>query len=204
MKNNYTGLTVLAVLILLGSMILPMFNIWAGIIPTDDYWSAGDTFEAFSDYGAEAIQYYGVLLHLATWITSIVLLVSALAKKKPLCIVASLGGLLSLVYIAFLSASNMEYGEGFLYDLWEVINFEDGNFSVGYWIILVLFVISFFKAIGINKNSSSESVGSGQTDDLAAHAVDVAVDAPQYCENCGTKLKVSYKYCPKCGYKVQD
>ena len=204
MKNNYTGLTILAVLILLGSMILPMFNPWAGIVPTDDYWSARDTFEAFSEYGAEAIQYYGALLHLATWITGIILLVSALAKKKPLCIFASLGGLLSLVCIAFLNASNMEYGEGFLYDLWETVSFEDGNFSVGYWIILALFIISFFKAIGINRNSSSESSSSGQTDDLDAHIVDVAVYAPQYCENCGTKLKVSYKYCPKCGYKLQD
>lgn len=204
MKNNYTGLTILAVLILLGSMILPMFNIWAGIIPTDDYWSAGDTFEAFSDYGAEAIQYYGVLLHFATWITGIILLVSAIAKKKPLCIFASLGGLLLLVGIVLLSASNMEYGEGFLYDLWEAVNFEDGNFSIGYWIILVLFVISFFKATRVNRISDAKVANTNQADNSGVHNVDAGIDAPQFCENCGTKLKASYKYCPKCGYKLQD
>lgn len=204
MKKNYTGLIVLAVLILVGSFILPMYNTWAGIIPTDDYWSVEDTFETFSDYGAEACRHFGVMLHLATWMMGVLLLVSALCQNRSFCVFSSLGGIVLLICIVILNASNMEYGDGFLYDLWEAVNFEDGNFSVGYWIILVLFVISFFKAISADRISSAETVSAYQADNPGAHSVDAGIDAPQFCENCGTKLKASYKYCPKCGYDLQD
>lgn len=142
MKLGFKIIQILSIILLICSVLVPMFDTWVGIIPTDDAWSISDTFETLADEGTDALNYYGVQLHLCTWILGSVVCMGAFMKKKAVIATSAIAGAISLILVV---VNNMnQYGDSFHY----LMNFEDGNYSIGYWIALILFilcaVISFF------------------------------------------------------------
>lgn len=137
MKLNFIVIKILSITLLLCSLLIPMFDAWAGIMPSEDAWTASTTFETIADEGSSSLNYYGVQLHLCSWIIGGILCVGAFMEKKPVAAVSSASGTIALIMVV---VNNMnQYGDSWNY----LMNFDDGNYSIGYWIVLILFIMCF-------------------------------------------------------------
>lgn len=137
MKQNRIVIKILSVALLLCSLLIPMFDAWAGIMPSEYAWTVSTTFETIADEGSSSLNYYGVQLHLCTWILGGILCVAAFMEKRPVIAVSSASGTVALIMVV---VNNMnQYGDSWNY----LMNFDDGNYSIGYWIVLILFIMCF-------------------------------------------------------------
>lgn len=137
MKQNYIVIKILSVILLFCSVVIPMFDAWAGIIPSEYAWTITTTFETIAEEGSSSLNYYGVQLHLCAWIIGSILCIGAFMEKKPIIIASSISGTFALIMIV---VNNMnQYGDSWDY----LMNFDDGNYSIGYWVVLLLFIMCF-------------------------------------------------------------
>lgn len=132
-KRNLFLVKILSITLLLCSFFVPMFDAWEGIIPSEYAWSILETFEAIADEGISAMKYYGVQLHFCTWILGGILCWGSFIEKKKIIAISSVIGMLLLIMIV---VNNMnQYGDSLYY----LMNFDDGNYTIGYWIVLGIF-----------------------------------------------------------------
>jgi hypothetical protein len=136
---------VLAVIILLITLLVPIYSPWDGLIPSGDSWTIGEVFEALGDDGLAAARMYGVRFPVISMSAALALLIGSLAKNRLLSIWSAVGGTGFMLWtlIRYLSDE----------DIAEVLNPNDGNISIGFWLIIGLFVIAFFVSSGIKKRS---------------------------------------------------
>lgn len=133
-KRNLLLVKILSITLLLCSLFVPMFDVLGGIIPSEYAWSISETFEAIADEGISAMEYYGVQLHLCTWILGGILCLGSFVEKKKIIATSSVIGMLLLIMIV---VNNMNQYSDSLYYL---MNFDDGNYTIGYWIVLGVFI----------------------------------------------------------------
>ncbi len=140
---------IIALVLLLCSFFIPMFDLWVGLIPTNGAWTASDTFEQLYDECRDrglidgwlmSWQYWPIRFHIHAWLPGLFLFVSSLTIKPKLVLTASIIGVVSMIWV--LGAYIADMGDN--YDGangWRVIDPSDGNITIGYWIVLALFIV---------------------------------------------------------------
>ncbi|MCD7784769.1 MAG: zinc ribbon domain-containing protein [Oscillospiraceae bacterium] len=132
-SGNYGVVAVLAIILLICAFALPMYSFFEGLFPEDYVWTVEDTFEAFEEDGMDALSYRAVSLHFWTWVAGAGLLISALCRSKAFSIIASIVGI--ILPIPTIADAVDFLGEDFL-------SLSHGCLGIGYYVPLILFVIS--------------------------------------------------------------
>jgi len=133
----------ISIVLLICSFLVPMFDLWRGIFPSKYAWTYKDTFEELEANIDDALHYYPVRLHLSVWIPGSILCLFSFIWKKTLVILSSFSGAVLLVAVLI---RNIYESESIIAEL---INMEDGNYCIGYWIALLLFILCGILAITV-------------------------------------------------------
>lgn len=145
---NSSKLIILSVLLLLSIIFLPMYNrglIMGEIYPNDQsiyFWEVMEMVFEESD----AFRYYVVDFTVVALVFGVVLLFSSFAKSKIMCILSSVGGAGGMLYflIKFISQESIE----------DVFSFDETAICIGFWVTLILFVVSFFESVKTGTNNT--------------------------------------------------
>lgn len=119
---------IVSLLALLNVMFVPLYDVWGGLFP-------GDVDETFWDVitGQCETNAWVFVFTIAVFVPTAFMLIFSLAKARRL---ARLSGAVGLVWMVIdLIRYVNQYEIGYLFE------FEDGNFSIGIWIALVLFLV---------------------------------------------------------------
>lgn len=128
-SGYFTGLIVLAFVIILDVLLVPFVSAMDGLIPDfNSNWGTitfADILERIGDYGAEAIGHTDVALVMAALIPAIFVMFGAAAKSKGVCAAFSLiaSGLLALLLFIIIDECGSEFVFG-----------EYCSISIGFWI----------------------------------------------------------------------
>ncbi len=185
---------ILSILSLLNIVLIPSFDTWAGLIPSD---YENTFFDAIGDIftDSDAIHYWSVIIVLSVFIPSVLMLVSAVLDKKVLYSISSALGIIlwfrtTISYIC-------------QYDIEEFFDFVDGSLSIGFWIALIIFIIAFVVGIMSKKDVSEvQAVNNRKFSVETNNSVNqVMIAKGTFCPNCGNKIDKQSVFCGNCGYK---
>ncbi len=132
-RNEFVGIIILAILILFACFELPIFTYADGFIPESNR----------SFYMPSALSEVGNKIMWSAVLPGIVLLIMAIAKSPGGCKWASGMGLFLLLtnLYFFVEDFGLEY----------VANPEKSCIAYGYWIVVIMYLISYIKAYGIKE-----------------------------------------------------
>ena len=126
-------LKILSVILLLCSFIIPMYNIFPyGLMINKDSWFLTATFQSIFEEGSSALNYLGVVFHLAVWIPAIILCIGSFTRRDRLICFSAVTGI-ALLLVGLLLAV-------ILTDEIRLIHPVSGHICIGYWIDLLLFM----------------------------------------------------------------
>lgn len=192
MKN--IKLTIVSIFSILNILFLPIFDVWGGFFPSDpegNFLYAVESFFTDSDSWDEWI----VILTLSLFVATLLILVSSLIGNKTFSIISSLIGIIVWIidFSTYVSQS----------ETYDWIPSDDCNICIGFWIAIILFVVSFVlsvkqKASISNKPLYSTNEISVETDNSVNKVV---IEKGSFCPNCGNKIDKQSMFCGNCGYK---
>ncbi len=141
-KNGYTGIVIVAMLLITISLVLPFWSTWGGGLFPE--WKDAETFidvmeEVSNDF--DAIWYYcPAVFRLSAFVPSVLLLIVSLFKSKAGCIIFSVAGIGLIVVnlIRYVNENNLN----------DLFDFADGQLSFAVWLSLIMFVVCFFQSLG--------------------------------------------------------
>lgn len=185
---------VLSVLSLLNIILVPSFDTWEGLIPSD---YENTFFSAIKDIIADsdAIHYWSVIIVFSVFVPSVLLLVSAVLDKKVLY---SLSSALGIILWFRTAISYIRQ-----YDIGDFFDFDDGSLSIGFWIALIIFIIAFIVGIMSKNNYSvNHTVNNKRFAVETNNSINqVIIEKGSFCPNCGNKIDNQSVFCGNCGYK---
>ncbi len=185
---------ILSVLSLLNIMLIPSFDTWSGLIPSDyENTFLGAVEDVFTD--SDAIHYWSVIIVLSVFIPSVLMLVSAVLNKKVLySLFSSLG-----IILWFRTA--ISYTKQ--YDIADFFDFDDGSLSIGFWLALILFIVAFIIGVTSKKDHSVvQPINNRKFAVETNNSVNqVVIEKGTFCPNCGNKIDKQSVFCGNCGYK---
>lgn len=126
---------ILAILLLISSLTIPMFCIDGGIFPSEYAWSLEDTLNVLEYERMEALDYYAVRLHVCAWIFGMILCMGALFRNRIVATASSFVGAVSMLMVIKRNVDSSGIS------LKNLINADNGNYCIGYWIVLFLFLL---------------------------------------------------------------
>lgn len=134
-SKSFSNITFLSILIIFVACTVPIYDVWVGLIP-DEYSStfAVAMEKIFEDGLSYFFTFWPARFVSSALVPAILLFISSLSKNKIMCVLSSLIGLGFLLYNLVLII--IDYG----FDT--VIEFDSCSVLIGYWILLLLFVIS--------------------------------------------------------------
>lgn len=211
----------LSVFALLNVMLVPIFNVWGGLIPEDVDENFLDVLNLFFE-GTDNWRLWIVQLTMAIFIPSFFMFVMALVGNRPLFILADLIGILLWCVLIYDYINQNEGVE-------ELIDFEDGSISIGTWIAIIIFVVSFFAGLASRKrkelspNKPVANVGH-VSNGIQISNTYMPNDRGDYGDsnlygssgNLNTQENIKrkpvssqedsdvFKYCPHCGAEIND
>lgn len=192
MKN--IKLIMVSVLSILNILFLPIFDVWGGFFPSNpdgNFLYVVESFFTDSDSWDEWI----VILTLSLFVAAVLILVSSLIGKKTFSIIATIIGI--AVWIIDFSTYVSQN------ETYDWIPSDDCNICVGFWIAIILFVVSFVLAVNQKTSISNKAIQkmnnlSVETDNSVNQVV---IDKGTFCPNCGNKIDKQSVFCGNCGYK---
>ncbi len=200
MSGNRRAITViLSISALLNVIFVPIFDVWGGLFPSNPDRNFFDVIKiVFTDYDDWSL--WVVHITMSILIPVIFMLTASLVNNKKLFLFSSLLGLI------LEGKQLIEYA--IENELYEMLDYDDGNISIGTWIAFGLFICSFLFAIYDVKNTKSSSVNVVQasTNDYNPSIVNTASNRLEqkcnYCPNCGKEIVNQCVFCGNCGYKL--
>ncbi len=185
---------ILSILSLLNIVLIPSFDTWAGLIPSN---YENTFFDAIGDIftDSDAIHYWSVIIVLSVLIPSILMVISAVLDNKVLYSVSSALGII-LWFRTAISYIRQ-------YDIGDFFDFDDGSLSIGFWIALIIFIIAFIVGIMSKKDFSEvQAVNNRKFSVETNNSVNqVMIEKGTFCPNCGNKIDKQSVFCGNCGYK---
>lgn len=144
---NPAKMIILSILLLLSVFFLPMYNrglIMGEIYPNDQSVYFNEVMEIVSE-DDNPFEYYVVLFTAVALGFGVLLMLSAFVRSKMMCIVSSVGGIVGMLYYlcTFIAQEGSE----------NVFSINETAICIGFWVTLLLFVISFFEAIKSKSNA---------------------------------------------------
>ena len=184
---------VLSVLSLLNIVLIPSFDTWSGLFPSDyENTFLGAVEDVLTD--SDAIHYCSVIIVLSVFIPSLLMLVSAVLDKKVLYSLSSVLGI--ILWFRTAISYTKQYGIADLFD------FDDGSLCIGFWFALILFVIAFIIGIISKKdNSRIQPIHNKFAVETNNSINQVVIEKGSFCPNCGNKMDKQSVFCGNCGYK---
>ena len=184
---------VLSVLSLLNIVLIPSFDTWSGLFPSDyENTFLGAVEDVLTD--SDAIHYWSVIIVLSVFIPSLLMLVSAVLDKKVLYSLSSVLGI--ILWFRTAISYTKQYGIADLFDL------DDGSLCIGFWFALILFVIAFIIGIISKKdNSRIQPIHNKFAVETNNSINQVVIEKGSFCPNCGNKMDKQSVFCGNCGYK---
>ena len=187
---------ILSVLALANVILVPVFDVWGGLFPSNP----DNNFLDVVEYVFEGeVSYWVVLFTLTIFIPSLFMLIFSFSDGSKMFKAASGAGIIFMIITLIRFVSQNDFGELF--------DFDDGNISIGTWIALSLFIISFFAVK--SRNDKQFKPNKKYIDNLNnAYASNVTstptVDSPKmkFCPECGSKMEASAMFCGSCGFKI--
>lgn len=217
-KSTRPILIMLSVFALLNVVFVPIFDVWGGLFPSDVDRNFFEVIEiVFED--ADDWSLWVVQLTMSIFIPSVFMFIMSLVGKRGLFITANVVGI--ILWFKQIIAYGME-DDGFE----DLFDFEDGSISIGTWIAIAIFIISFFVALNAKKKADIDTftnrtviTKSDNTTTLSnvilcnscGKANDVNV---QYCADCGNAINstntvvennsTTIRFCPSCGAQIEN
>lgn len=139
------GYILFAVLLLACMVLLPMYNRgWFGdsLLPNSSSVYFKEAMESFFK-DADAIRYYVVQFNVAALVGGVLMFIGALARSRGTVITSSLLGGGSMLISLWLFV--MQEGAK------DVLDPKSGYLGIGYWVVLIMFIISFISAVSSKK-----------------------------------------------------
>lgn len=156
-KKSQLVLIMLSVIALLNVIFVPIFDVWGGIFPSevdDDFFEIVD--KVFND--SSAFRHWSVNITVSIFISCVLMLISSIIGNKSFSILTAFSGIAGSLYTV------LGYGEEKGFE--KVIDFDDGNISIGSWIAIILFILSFFIALN-SKKKEDNYISSLSNDNVA-------------------------------------
>lgn len=213
-KEVQPVLIVLSILALLNVMFVPIFDVWGGLTPSDVDTTFFEVIEAvFED--EDCWNYWVVQLTMSIFIPSLFMFIAALCGGRGFFITSNVIGI--IIWFKQIIDYGME-DDGFS----DMFDFDDCSISIGTWIAIGIFVISFFVALSSKKKAETNSAtgyNAAVPESVrpvtpvmmdgplggpnAENVPPVATIIPKYCPKCGAETDDNMKFCSKCGHKVE-
>jgi len=201
-KSTRPILIMLSVFALLNVMFVPIFDVWGGLFPSDVDRSFFDVIEiVFED--ADDWSLWVVQLTMSIFVPTIFMFIMSLIGNRGLFITSNVIG------IVLWFKQIIDYGmedDGFE----DLFDFEDGSISIGTWIAIGIFIISFFVALNSKKKVEHNANQILPTSEDLYEEEKISVDndtahitfVNNFCPNCGAKTDEGIAFCGKCGQKL--
>lgn len=201
-KSTRPILIMLSVFALLNVMFVPIFDVWGGLFPSDVDRSFFDVIEiVFED--ADDWSLWVVQLTMSIFVPTIFMFIMSLIGNRGLFITSNVIG------IVLWFKQIIDYGmedDGFE----DLFDFEDGSISIGTWIAIGIFIISFFVALNSKKKVEHNATQILPTAEELYSEEKISVDnntahityVNNFCPNCGAKIDEGIAFCGKCGQKL--
>ena len=201
-KSTRPILIMLSVFALLNVMFVPIFDVWGGLFPSDVDRSFIDVIEiVFED--ADDWSLWVVQLTMSIFVPTIFMFIMSLIGNRGLFITSNVIG------IVLWFKQIIDYGmedDGFE----DLFDFEDGSISIGTWIAIGIFIISFFVALNSKKKVEHNANQILPTSEDLYEEEKISVDndtahitcVNNFCPNCGAKTDEGIAFCGKCGQKL--
>lgn len=187
---------ILSVLALANVIFVPVFDVWGGLFPG----KPDDNFFNVIEYVFEGdFSPWVVLFTLTIFIPSLCMFIFSFSDGGKMFKVAASAGVILMIITLCTFVSQNDFGELF--------DFDDGNISIGTWIALALFIISFFtvKSSRIvqsaqNNNDIDNSNNENPTNEIIFSKENSA--NIKFCPNCGSEIEPTAIFCGNCGLKI--
>ncbi|MDO4731246.1 MAG: zinc ribbon domain-containing protein [Clostridia bacterium] len=213
-KEIQPVLIIFSILALLNVMFVPIFDVWGGLIPSDVDTTFFEVIEAvFED--EDCWRHWVVIFTMSIFIPSLFMFIAALCGSRGFFITSNVIGI--IIWFKQIIDYGME-DDGFS----DMFDFDDCSISIGTWIAIGIFVVSFLVALSSKKKAETNSgagyvpAASGGSYPVEMKMMDgplggpnaeivppVATVVPKFCPKCGTETNGDTKFCGKCGHKVE-
>lgn len=217
-KTTRIVLIILSVVVLLNIMFVPIFDVWGGLFPSDVDRDFFDVLECFFE-NDDAWSLWVVQLTISFSMSAVLMLIMSLVGRKGLFIAANI-----IAIVVWFKQIIVDYvGEdGFN----ALLDFEDGNISIGTWTTIMLFVASFIIVLSSKKKEDgcpniiiSRNVERNISENVISCSACGAfvTEGCTYCNHCGAKVKLStivnekiesqsikMNVCPNCNIAVTE
>ena len=185
---------ILSVLSLLNIILIPSFDTWSGLFPSDyENTFLGAVEDIFTD--SDVIHHWSVIIVLSVFIPSVLMLVSAVLNKKVLYSLSSTLGI--ILWFRTAISYTKQYGIADFFD------FDDGSLSIVFWLALILFIVAFI--IGVTSKKEHPEVQPINNRKFVVETNNsinqVVIEKGIFCPNCGNKIDKQSVFCGNCGYK---
>ncbi len=143
-KKSQLVLIMLSLISILNVMFVPIFDVWGGLFPSEVEYNFFDVIHKIF-YNDSAFRYWSVRITISIFIPCVFMLISSIIGNKPFSILTAFLGIAGSLYTVIGYGS--EKGFESSYDA------DSGNISIGSWIAIIIFVISFIVAIATKKET---------------------------------------------------
>ncbi len=197
MRKYKSIFVILSIIALLNVIFVPMFDVWGGLIPSnpdDNFFEVLDA--VFKD--SDAWNEWPVIFTMSTFLPCVLMLIMSLINKKSGFLVSSAIGmvLLAIFIIWFALDNDSSWSIGYL-----LFDLDESCISIGTWIALLLFVISFFTAISSKQKKIPKSTDN-RNNGFSIDFNQEVTDKSNFCTNCGNKVDNDSTFCNNCGHKL--
>lgn len=217
-KSIRLVLITLSIFSILNVMFVPLFDVWGGLFPSspdDNFFEVVEMLFKDADHNWSL---WVVQITVSIFVPCIFMLIFSLLGKRKLFIASTVIGILLWlrIIIQFISQNGAS----------EVFDFDDGCISIGTWVAIIFFIVSFFVAISSKKkaeNVVNQSLSEYSTQPITEKTICVvcgtanATDA-KFCAGCGKNIESlndnnfglvnpdenKIRFCPKCGSEIKN
>lgn len=190
-KKSQIVLIILSLILILNVMFVPIFDVWGGLFPSEVEDNFFDVIHKVF-YNDSAFRYWSVRITISIFIPCVFMLISSIIGNKSFSILTAFLGIAGSLYTVI--GYGLEKGFESSYDA------DSGNISIGSWIAIIIFVISFIAAITAKKETENDNVDSISTSNNPLEQT--SSENRTFCPNCGSELSKTAKFCGKCGLKI--
>lgn len=138
-KSYRVALICLSFISLLNVMFVPIFDLWGGLFPESVEYNFFDVVDMlFND--SDCWDYWVVILTMSIFIPTVFMLIMSLFGNKILFLIVNVAGIINWIK-QIVDYCNQGYGIN------EIFDYHDTCVSIGNWIAIGLFFVSFVIAI---------------------------------------------------------
>lgn len=198
-SSGKSFLIVFSLLALLNVIFVPIHDVWGGLFPDNVNYNFADVMELVSEGETDM---WVVQLTLSIFVPTLFMFLVSFSGHRGLFLTTTIIGM--LVWFKQI----VDYCNQF--DIETLMDFEDGNVSIGTWLAFGLYLVCFFGALGSKKQAVTQTEpdpslppsAPSQPPYTPPASDDVGPASDGNCPNCGEKAEDNAAFCGRCGHKL--